>query len=471
MKLLRRSLLRRMMVVQLLVVVAFSLLTIFNLLWGFKKNGEGELDQNLQMAAKAVAASIGIDNNQPEVVLQNAKMADALFREIARFDEAHTAADNQHYGFALRVAGAAGQTLYQTPQYSQLLLDTQKNTFYEFEQDNQTWRAYNYKATEQNLQIQVAKTTNQVNSELIAIIKKYFVWPLLLYLPVAAIVTWLTSAGVLRPLRELADMISLRSPNDMRPLHRALEYAETQPIVQEINTLLQKLEITLQRERNFLADAAHELRTPLAVIQAQVHVLRHAASELEKTNASSELNVGIGRAASLIQKLLVTAKVSVDNYTPRLEVVDLSAFVQERMAALSMLAAHKHLDMELDAPHGCNVQMDRETFVSAVDNVLDNAIRYTPEGGQIRVCVELVGGGRVLLRVADNGVGIPQGLYERVFERFFRIAGTEQQGSGLGLAIVKRVLALHDGEVALAPGLNQRGLSVNLTMPLRAQAS
>jgi two-component system, OmpR family, sensor histidine kinase QseC len=471
MKLFQRSLLRRMMVVQLAVVVTFSLLTVLNLLWEFKKNGQGELDQSLHMTAKAIAASIGTDITQPDLILQKSKAVDSLFREMATLQKTRNGADAQHYGVALRVLSAAGQILYQTPEYSQLRLDAAQNTFYEFEHNHQIWRAYNYKATEQDPLVQIAQTNNQVDGELAAIIKKYIVWPLLLYLPVAAIVTWLTSASALRPLRELANMISLRSPSDMRPLERSVEYVETRPILQEINTLLQKLDTTLQRERNFLADAAHELRTPLAVIQAQAHVLKHATGELEKATANSELNVGIERAASLIQKLLLTAKVSVDNYVPHLQAINLSAFVQERMAALSVLAAHKNIDMELDAPHSCNVHMDRETFVSALDNVLDNAIRYTPEGGQIRVCIERMDGDRVRLRVADNGVGIPQELHERVFERFFRIAGTEQQGSGLGLAIVKRVLALHDGEVALSPGLNQRGLCVNLTMPLRAQAS
>jgi two-component system, OmpR family, sensor histidine kinase QseC len=238
--------------------------------------------------------------------------------------------------------------------------------------------------------------------------------------------------------------------------------------VEEINSLLHKLDTTLNRERIFLTDAAHELRTPLAVIQAQVHVLRHAQSETAKTNASDELNMGIGRAASLIQKLLLTAKVSGEHYTPRLDTVDLVSFVQERIAVLSVLAAHKRIDMELQAPLQCFVRVDRETFVSAIDNVLDNAIRYIPVEGQIKVSIEQAGADTVCVRVADSGVGIAPELRERVFERFFRVSGTEQQGSGLGLAIVKRVLALHGGKVALSQGLHQRGLAVDLTMPIRA---
>jgi signal transduction histidine kinase len=176
--------------------------------------------------------------------------------------------------------------------------------------------------------------------------------------------------------------------------------------------------------------------------------------------------MGIARAASLIQKLLLTAKVSGEHYTPRLETVDLVSFVQERIAVLSVLAAHKCIDMELRAPLQCLVRADRDTFVSVIDNVLDNAIRYTPVEGQIIISVDPMGEDKVRVRVADSGVGIAPELHERVFERFFRVSGTEQQGSGLGLAIVKRVLALHGGKVALSLGLNQRGLSVDLTMPV-----
>jgi signal transduction histidine kinase len=249
-------------------------------------------------------------------------------------------------------------------------------------------------------------------------------------------------------------------------LEHVAAYAETEPLVSEINSLLLKLNTTLTRERNFLADAAHELRTPLAVIQAQAHVLRHAATETEKNIATTELSMGIGRAASLIQKLLLTARVSVEDFVPRFESVDLTALVQQRVTTFSVLAAAKKIEMELLAPPRCVVKIDRETFISAVDNVLDNAIRYTPEDGAIAISITQLAEGKVSLRIADNGTGISHELYERVFERFFRIPGSEQLGSGLGLAIVKRVLALHDGNVALSTGLDQRGLAVNLTMPV-----
>ena len=173
----------------------------------------------------------------------------------------------------------------------------------------------------------------------------------------------------------------------------------------------------------------------------------------------------MGRAAELINKLLVTARVSGDDFSPRLESIDLTALVQERVALLSSLAGRKQIDMELKATSRVEVRVDRETFVSAVDNVIYNAIRYTPKGGSIVIEIAKDHVGRISLRVADNGVGIPQELHERVFERFYRVNTSEQLGSGLGLAIVKRVLALHGGKVSLSTGLDQRGLAVAMTLP------
>jgi signal transduction histidine kinase len=466
MNILRRSLARRMMLVQLLVVVSLTILIVANLLWQFKKEGQGEFDRSLQNTAKAIDATIGVYGNSQQQLMQNASLLDAIYRQSIELDAAQNSTEPCSSGFAIHVQSLEGTGIYRSAQHHQLRLDSLQDNFYTFEQDGQIWRAFNYRSVEHDLFIQVAQTSCQIDSELCYIVSQYIFWPLLLFLPFAALVSWLTSVGTLWPLRDLAAMIGRRSPNDMRPLVQATPYAETRPIVGEINMLLQKLEITLQRERDFLADAAHELRTPLAVIQAQAHVLEHATNGVERGAASDELHGGVERAANLIHKLLLTAKVSVHNFTPQFEKIELTSFVQERIAAFSVLAVRKHIDIELEAPGTCCVHIDRETFVSAIDNIIDNAIRYTPQHGQIRVCVEQPDADTVRVRIADNGIGIPQELHQRVFERFFRVAGTEQQGSGLGLAIVRRVLALHGGQVVLSPGLNQRGVSVDITLPL-----
>jgi signal transduction histidine kinase len=465
MKLRNPSLLRRMLIGQMIGVVGFCLMATGNLLWQFNKQGEGEIDKSLLISAQAIANTLKLQAaNQQEAVVILASL-DAITRESTALYKKEQIAAHGPIIYGLRVSTLQGQELYRSAGYPVNFPADASQATINFNNSGQEWRGAILRVPDQNLVIQIAQTTASVEGEITELIKTFILWPTLWFLPFATLVTYFIVRRGLKPVNELAQTISQRSPSDMQPLVNTMGYIEINPVVNEINSLLNKLDDTLRRERNFLADAAHELRTPLAVVQAQAHILEHASTAAEKSAAVDELNLGIERAASLIQKLLLTAKVSVDTYSPKFEKINLTAFVQERIASLMVLAARKNIDIELHAPHDSWVHIDTESFMSAVDNVLDNAIRYTPVAGQISVHIEKVVENKLCLRIMDNGVGIAPHLQTRVFERFFRIAGTEQQGSGLGLSIVKRVLSLHGGDVSLSTGLEQRGLSVALTLP------
>jgi two-component system OmpR family sensor kinase len=465
------SILRRMVIGQLMTVILFCLVTAVNLSWEFKKDeGGSEINTEMRIHAQAIANIMNPAVNTNEQMRQKAENAFALIREKDSLFKKELSEDILGETVALRVITLDGREIFRSDGYPFDGISAVQAGASNAAHNGHPWQQFTWRDEQRGLIVQTAQNTLLVDANLCDIVLKFILKPLLWFLPLAALVTFFGVARGLQPLRTLAKSISLRTPNDMNTIDPPKAYAETQPIVSAINALLFKLEVTLEHERHFLADAAHELRTPLAVIQAQAFVLENADTTQAKTAAINELNAGIGRAASLIQKLLLSAKVNMENYSPRLQTVDLCAFVQERMASMAVLAEQKSIDMELTAPQSCNVQLDRETFISAVDNVLDNAIRYTPAGGIIRVTVELVqGNDKVALRIADSGIGIPEELEERVFERFFRIPGTEQNGSGLGLGIVKRVLALHGGDVALSMGLKQRGLAVSLIFPVKQQ--
>lgn len=468
MNLRRPSLLRRMLISQMIGVVGFCVMATGNLLWQFNKQGEGEFDKGLFVSAQAIANTLKLQAaNQQEAVAILASL-DTITRESLALYKKEQIAEHGPNIHGLRVSTLQGQELYRSAGYPINFPNVSSQASISFNDAGQDWRGMVLRVPDQNLMIQIAQTVASAESELCGLVKTFILWPALWFLPLATLVTYFIVRRGLKPVSELAQTISQRSPNDMQPLADTMGYAEIKPVVNEINTLLKKLDDTLRRERNFLADAAHELRTPLAVVQAQAHILEHATTTTDKSNAVDELNLGIERAASLIQKLLLTAKVSVDSYVPQFERVNLTSFVQERIASLMVLAERKNIDIELHAPHDSWVHVDKESFMSAVDNVLDNAIRYTPAAGQISVHIEGVSASKLRLRIVDNGIGIAPHLQTRVFERFFRVAGTEQQGSGLGLSIVKRVLALHGGDVSLSTGLEQRGLSVALTLPSRS---
>jgi signal transduction histidine kinase len=465
---LKRSLLLRLTIGQLFVVIFFSLLLAGNLYWQFYKTGEGEYDQQIAVGAKVLMTALAPSKNNPELLKQNAAFLDSALQSAIKQGFGGKVDSQNAILAALRVVDREGREIYRTEGFAGLPFASMPIGFGEFDSGDRNWRGATYKNPDGSMTVQLAQSSTLAADGMFDVIGKFILLPLFLFLPFAGLLTWFSSSRGLSPLRKFAEMIARRSPADMKPLEHAAPHAEIKPIVDEINVLLHKLDTTLNRERNFLADAAHELRTPLAVIQAQVHVLKHATTAVEKNTAADELNIGIERAASLIQKLLLTARVSVEDFTPRFEVTDLTAFAQERIARFSVLAANKTIDMELNAPPHCYANIDRETFASAIDNVLDNAIRYTPNAGAIQVEIAPLANDKVRLRIADNGHGIPPELHDRVFERFFRVTGTEQQGSGLGLAIVRRVLALHGGDVALSGGLDRRGLAVDLTVPVGA---
>lgn len=464
----KQSLLGRIIFGQLVVVILFSLLATSNLLWQFYKHGEGELDQQFVMGVKTFMRVLEPDKNDPAAMRNALALLDRGTQSAVLEGLAGRGSEHDGIQTIVRAIDRNGDEVYATASPAKSALHTLPAGFSQFESGGRTWRALTLQNDDASLTVQLAQTNNTAASELLTTITKFILWPLVWFLPFAALMTWLVAKRGLSPLNTLSELIARRSPSDLKPIEGIKSYCETTPLINEINALLQKLDSTLTRERNFLADAAHELRTPLAVVQAQVHVLKHATSEQEKNAASEELNVGIARAASLIRKLLLTARVSVDDFAPRFEVTDLTAFVQERVATLSPLAEAKRIEMELNAPPHCFARIDRETLGSAIDNVIDNAIRYTPSNGKISIAIESLDSDRVRLSIADNGAGIPLESRDRVFERFYRVPGNEQPGSGLGLAIVKRVMALHGGAVALSTGLEERGLAVDLTVPVAA---
>jgi signal transduction histidine kinase len=461
----KHSMLRRLVANQLFVLLLFVALTTANLLWQFYREGVGEYDRHMLGTARTLLQAVEPLRDKPEVMRHDITVLANTLRLLYAEEKTRKPLGETDYQLVVRLLDASGKELFQSPANLQLPAASVYSESQDFELNKRRWRSRSVRSDSGALTLQLAETEDGLDGDVASLVWKFIFVPTVFFLPIAGLLTWLVSRRGLSPLHDLAQMIAKRTPNDLHPLGRVTKIVETAPVVQEINALLDRLRATLAREREFLADAAHELRTPLAVVQAQSHVLRHAVDEAGRRRAAQELELGVGRAAGLINTLLVSARVSGEDFSPRLELLELNALVQERVALLSSLATSKSIELSLNAKARVKVSIDRESFVSAVDNVIDNAIRYTPVGGCIVIDIEVDANSRVSLRVADNGVGIPRELHDRVFERFFRVNSSEQVGSGLGLSIVKRVLALHGGEVKLSTGLDQRGLAVALTLP------
>lgn len=289
---------------------------------------------------------------------------------------------------------------------------------------------------------------------------------LIIAFPLALVPLWIAVRRGMKPLSALAGAVAQRDVQDLSPLGFKPRHDELKPLAAAFDALLSRLRAQLQRERDFVNDAAHELRTPMAVVAAQAHLLVHAGTPREREQAHAALDGALRRASHLTRQLLTLATLDEHHFgtTQRL---DPAGLVQQLLAQLAPRALESGLDLSLDAPATMAVRLDRAAFESVLVNLVDNALRYVPCGGRIEVSLAAVQGA-LRLCVADDGPGIPVEQRDAAFERFWRGSGSEQAvGTGLGLAIVRRAAERLGGQVTLTHGLDGRGCTFTLEFPAR----
>jgi signal transduction histidine kinase len=294
------------------------------------------------------------------------------------------------------------------------------------------------------------------------------VTPLLLVIPALLLLSWLIIGDALRPLYRIGRVVETRSPEDLSPIGGQDAPREIRPLVGAIDRLLERLRQALERERRFTADAAHELRTPLAALKAQAEVAQRARDPRERTNALRQIDNGVERTTHLIEQLLTLARLEPDsNEALKMRPISLCPLIEDAVANLFPNALRKHIDLGLQSC-GCDgkpVLGNATTLGILLCNLIGNAIRYTPKGGRIDIRTHL-DAGRVSLEVADTGPGIPPQQRKRVFERFYRAnEHRKTDGSGLGLSIVARIVELHGAEITLSETSDSGGLTVAVAFP------
>jgi len=300
-------------------------------------------------------------------------------------------------------------------------------------------------------------------------------WPHLLAMPLMALLIWWLVRRGLQPLDELRAAMAGRDIGNLRAVE-VLPSVELQPVVRELNGLLARLESSVVRERRFTADAAHELRTPLAVLRIHAENALATQDERERREALGMLVRGVERASRLVEQLLTLARVEPDAAAHRFETVRLNALVREELAALFPVAARRRQEIDFIDEGEAAVFGNRALLGILVRNLVDNALRYSPEGSLVRVSLRApvaAAGGAALaeLRVDDQGPGIPAALSQRVFERFFRADTSRGDGAGLGLSIVARVVALHGGDVEAGAATTGSGAGFRVRLPLAPPAA
>ncbi len=286
--------------------------------------------------------------------------------------------------------------------------------------------------------------------------------PLLISLPFLLIPAWLSVQFALKPWRELSSEIEQRRPEQLNPLEFKPKHRELKIISHAINSFLERIQAMRQHEKDFVANAAHEMRTPVAAMQVNAQVLRSRVVDNKTGDLLDGLTIGIERTGRLIGQLLALARTDRDLVVSATTVVDLQGLAQDGLAHIAPLAQQRNIELVLDAPDKVLVKGDEESLRIMFDNIIGNAVKYTADSSIVLVSVINVAK-RAEITVSDSGPGIASEHYSLVFERFVRLAGQAKTGSGLGLAIAKNVVERHKGFIRLGPTASG-GLRVQITL-------
>lgn len=326
------------------------------------------------------------------------------------------------------------------------------------------WRIYTHVTEEGIVQVGQAVDTRDVLARNLSI---SVLMPMLLLIPLLAVlVAWVLKRG-LAPLHETSHRVSDRDASRLDPLPTDHVPQELLPLVEQINALLARLEGALDAQRRFLADAAHELRSPVAALALQVQLAERAHSAAARATAFQELARGVERARRLVQQLMDFARLEPGVHSAPFQPVNVARLAREVVGGYAPRAEGQDVDLGAEAPAAAWISGTEAELRSLLENLVDNALRYAPAGSAVTVSVRSQG--RSLeLAVVDAGRGIPLAERDRVFERFHRVAGDATRGTGLGLAIVKAIVERHKGSIALAdsqPGAPLPGLEVRIQLP------
>jgi len=331
--------------------------------------------------------------------------------------------------------------------------------------NDKAWRVFVIEDSALEVRIVVAER-DDLRDDLIHKVAWQTLLPIVVTLPLLALLTWSGVGGGLTPLQRVAREIGERSPQQLTPLPAANVPLEIRPLTNALNDLLERLRRAFERERRFTADAAHELRTPLAALKAHAQVALREANDAQRREALAQIVHGVDRATHLVTQLLTLARLDPDMTATVSEPVDLIGVAADVISELAPVAATREVTLGIREDSVGTVHGQRGAIRILLRNLIDNAIRYTPSHGEVEVAVHEANG-NVLLSVRDSGPGIPADERARVFDRFFRGAANMSEGCGLGLSIVKRIAELHSATVALDVPASGTGLVVRVQFPRR----
>jgi two-component system sensor histidine kinase QseC len=335
-------------------------------------------------------------------------------------------------------------------------------------QGDTLWRVFGLRVPGSGVEVLVGEQM-ALRSEIVAYILLSGLSPIFLSLPLLGLLIWIIVGRGLRPLVRVAGIVRQRNPGSLEPLPAERVPTEIMPMVDSLNHLFERVHRALENERRFTANAAHELRTPLAALKTHAQAMQLVEANPEQARSIGQIIADVDRTTHLLEQLLTLARLDAQHDRTGLEKqsLDLRAIAVEVLSDLYPQAHEKHLRLSLEGEEGpAYVKTGAVALDILVRNLVHNAIRYTPTGGSVTVTLVHIDGA-LELSVADTGPGISRDQRNLVFRRFQRGETADIHGTGLGLSIVKHIAELHGAEIRLEDGEQGQGLRVSVRFPHR----
>ena len=304
--------------------------------------------------------------------------------------------------------------------------------------------------------IEVGETTEK-RSQLVNKIVASVILPQFIIIPLAVMLVWFGLSRGLRPLTRLRQTIEAREPADLSPIATRRVPEELEPLVEAFNEMLERMKRNVEAQQRFVADAAHQMRTPLTGLKTQAQLAFRETDPAALRHALRQIATGVDRAGRLVNQLLTLARTEGGEVAhQKHEPLDLAQLVREVVEDWVMAAIEKEIDLGYEADGPAMILGNPFLLRELAKNLIDNALRYTPRGGHV-TCRVLSTAATVLIEVEDNGIGISEEQAELVFERFYRVDDATTEGSGLGLAIVQEIAMQHESRASLRPNPTGQG--------------
>ena len=375
--------------------------------------------------------------------------------------------DREQFDFVVQIWSADGSKIYLSHTRSRARLPERATLgFADVVTDGERWRVYSTLAGGRVIQV---GQPFEVRERIAASAALRSLTPLLIFAPLVALAIWWLVGQSLRPVERIASELRRRDAQRLDPVPAEQLPTEVEPMVRSLNGLLERLRRAFAAQRAFVADAAHELRTPIAALKLQAGLVARARDDAARSAALGELNAGIDRSAHLIDQLLTLARSEPEALASAGADVDLARVAGDAVAGMLPLAQARGSRIGFTATRPAAIRGDEKALRSLVGNLIDNALRHTPGGSRIEVEVAAEDDA-VRLSVDDDGPGIPVEDRERVVDRFYGRNAGEAAGSGLGLAIAKTVVERHEGRIELGRSV-LGGLRVAVHLPHPADAT